>query len=1071
MEAGSRFRLFFILVTGLIAGIAIGSVTGCAPSIESQQVAAAPTGFESQEKSMQDGLAAEARALAGLNADFINQLNAWKAMPLKNCTTASLLSSDPLNQRQIGNNTPTELWDVRTLFERTQGSLVAVTTDYFYLIDVGGPDALRTESIESARLVSSFSESRTDGKPAQIELRQGTTNCFIVVDDEVAYQTVLLPKVQVTSFSNLNPVFVPKRGGNKLSDGPTPHKISAQMRRDVFPFRSQLGLTVDTRIPAGFLKGDASPARPDFYHSLETTKQFLNFLNPSAFDNYPSAQTIVNWQAPNLTNAGLMVDGVQLKTPAVIDQMKMILSTATDPFQADVVRMQYNFRGPGFKYAFLNNESRRAMLLYGLEFLITGRTGTDLAGQWTGVFGRVEPLRPVQQTQCFVQILTQKPFDTNSELRLAQLTDACRNFEVDSVRAYFQPEFINLMMTEYDSRAAMGPRVSDNFVNEVSLGILRRFGDQALPEWWKVQKDWRFRESAKANGHLMLQASKSPELVPYLAQIADIASLYPQVFQTSRFSPQVLDKLVSVVTRLKPMGFEIPLVLSRYKPALWAEMSETDISMFIEGTMLFDPARQAQALDNPKQIVAKVLADRADKERRLGVQKQIAEFDSLLGQLSPTLRHAATSENLLAVYSTYAERASLNQINNEHKDRVSRVVQILKTLVLPETRLDPAAAEAIMMIRQLLQTNPSVEDYRFLEALLGLNRGAVNQYLELRQIFGNWGVQISREQTLQISQTGRSVEIARHLSPLRIELGSKSGLQALELLSVTRFIVEKYYAKPDLTLNTATDLMLWLSQEVQGGSQFLRRLEREFPVASGQRLIEKLPELTSIGDQIKGLYVNQLQDRPYLSLQRLLKTVANVDDWQQFSLQITNLLTVMELNQKTCAVVTECQVSLHELLRLGLSQRVSTVQIDLTVLNSAPTIKPLLGAGFTQKFKVEPKSVNSTQALTWIHDISFENYEASLNQRLVRLSDSLVAALLTNLESQLNNLPNGDRGQLIRNALENAALTTSSVIWDSKTDLTGVGKKVGDILNAIRNTTNKGRLNQLEKDLKAVLKI
>lgn len=1042
------------------------TLAACAPGVESKTPdAPQPPGFEEKQKALQDGLASERLALQNMNFEFVTRVNTWKAMPLKSCSVQSLVSEDPMTLPDY-NGTNTYSWDVRTLYNRTQGTLLATTADYYFAIEARAGGVIETENVATSKVLSTFSERTLNGGTSIIELRQGVSNCFLVVDGRLAYRTALVPSLSVTLYSNLNPVVLSKIGTGKIGDSILPHKTTLTIQRDLFPYRAGLGMKLDSRIPAAFFRGDFVPRRPP----EDAASQFLNFFNPLAARNLPAMLRTLKLQDPALTHAGITVSGSELKTLAVADQGRMTLPIGQDPFAAASQRFDFNFKGPAFYFGFYANNDRRVQIRYALDFIPTSRTGTEIRGDLVSAGGQLESLTPAKQSACLSEILRVRPFDTSADLTTAQVTDACKNVELDNVTAFFQEGYVATMLAIFKDRAALQPRIGDTFVTETTRLILNRFGHEALPGWWKAQNDWRFQETAKANDYLLAQVAKYPVIEPALLQIIAATAYYNSVLDGRRFNPQALDKMLFVVVRLEKSGLPLQAVVNAYQPTLWQGMGENEINLFLEGVSGMRESDKIAALQNPQAIVQRVVAEKKEAARKSDVQRRAQDFAQILAGLSPELQKAAKDVALTSTFSTFADRASLNQLRQQHTDRVNRTVQTLKSLG-PDTRLDPVALELMTDLRTLFAQDLTTE-YAFVESILKQSAQIILQYKELTQTLKEWTFAQSRERVLQWAASTMTVEVIRHLNARRAELTAKTGLNLQELMSISMFHVEKGVIGGAADLSLLTDMIVWLGQEVQGGANFLRQLETSVGTVGAKILIVGFEDLKTINARILTTYQTSPRDRPYLNGRRLTLAVKSADEWESFKAQIDNVLTVIETQNKSCANIATCQQTIHDLLKMNLAGRVSTTKIDLTVLNAGSSIQALLGPGFEAQHAVDPKAVNTTQILSLIHGYGWDRFEQSLNNSLTRLTEVDVTAFLVNLSAELANPPSGtDRLKMMRTVFEEAVLNSASVLWNPNTDLAATTTELNKILKNLRTTTNKEKIKKHESELRSLLNV
>ncbi|MBX3019011.1 MAG: hypothetical protein KF767_14080 [Bdellovibrionaceae bacterium] len=1046
---------------GLLVACA-GLLVACAPAVESTPVPNPGPGFEEQQKMMDQGRALEEAALAPLTLDFAQRVRNWKAMPLKNCSAVSFGGDDPLSRRSF-DSAVTYQWDARALFDRTNGTMVVNTADFYFLVDLQKNGVIENKRLEDSSLIAEFNETNLRGGRSRIELRQAAQNCFLVVDGKVAYQTALFKDLPVSLHSNLNPV-IQSKVGTKLEDGIVPHRVSLSMERDLFPFREGLGMKVDTRVPLAFFRGEYSPRRMP---SNENLRQFLNFFHPQAYENLPVASSTVKFQDPALTGAGLWLEGGELQSPVVADGMRMILPVSADPFRANVLRFAYQFRGPAFDYLFYVNSGRRVLVAYTFDFTITDRTGTRISGALTSAGGRLEGLTPARQTQCLNEVLRTRPFDAGSELQSAQLFAACQSSEIDTGLAVFSPDFIGQMFAIYQDRQAFAPRVSETFVNEITRSSLARFGFEPLPAWWGAQKDWRYTETAKANAYLFAQIAKAPELTPFAFELVTKTQLYDSVFSARRFVPTALDKMIFVALRLSKAGLAMDGIMQRYQPSLWANMGENEIATFIDGVRGLRAEEKIRAMDNPQAVVQRVLAERREAERVEQVRRRAAEVDALLNGLSQELRTQANNVGVSRSFATFADRASRSQIRAEHLNRVNRWIALLKPLSGGDLRLDPVAAEVVADWRRLIESDLSTEDFRFVETILQAPAAQVSNYRELSQIHREWNVSSTRESRLQQASQALAMDVVRYLNSRRAELTSKTGLGLQELNQFAQFAVANGVIGGTADLPLLTDLILWTAQEVQNGANFIRGLERDPGVAGAKLWLTRAEDLKALNAQIVAAYAELPSLRPYLSAKRLTLALKGADAFDAFNAQIANNLAVIAVG---CAPLDSCQQVAHDLLRMNLAGRVPTAAIDLTLLGAFEGARGLLGAGFEERFTRKADSVSNLQAVAMIQGYSYDLLEEKLNAANTRLASADVVEFLAMLKRELANPPSGtDRIKSMRAAFEATVLTTDAVLWSEGADLTATTKKIAETLKSIRATTNKDRLKKLDQDLRAAL--
>lgn len=1054
-----RFR------TALFAATAVALLNACAPAVESTPVPDPGPGFEEQQKLLDAGRALEEAALAPLTFEFAQRVRAWKAMPLKNCSAASFGGDDPLSRRSFDANA-THQWDARALFERTNGTLVVHAADFFFLIELQKAGAIETRRLDESTAVAEFNEPNLRGGRSRVELRQAGRNCFLVVDGKLAYQTALFAEIPVTQHANLNPVILSKVG-TKLEDGIVPHRMNLAMERDLFPFREGLGMKLDTRIPVSFFRGDHAPRR---LPANENLRQFLNAFHPQAYENLPVAARTLKLGDPALTEAGLWLDGGELQSPVVADGARMILPVAGDPFQRAGQRLVYQFRGPAFDYLFYANAGRRVLVSYTLDFAVTDRTGTRIQGTLTSAGGRLEGLTPARQTACLNEVLRTRPFDAAAELTSAQLFAACKSSEIDPVVAMFQPDFVGRMLAIHADRQAFAPRVGESFVDETIRALLARFGAEPLPGWWGAQKDWRFAETAKANAYLFQQLAKTPALAPYAADMIAKVQLYEGVFGQRRFVAKALDQMIFVTLRLQKAGLPLDGIVQRYQTALWANLGENEINLFLEGVRGLRADEQVRAMDNPQAVVQRVLAERREAERVSQVRRRVAEADALLNGLSAELRAAANAQGVARAFATFADRESHRQLRAEHVGRVNRWLALLKPLSGGDLRLDPVAAETAADWRRLIEQDLGAEDFRFLEALMQAPAATVANYRELTQIHRDWNVSATREARLGQAGHALSMEIVRHLNSRRAELTSKTGLGLAELHQLAQFAVGQGVVGGVADLPLLTDLVLWTAQEVQNGANFIRGLEREPGVAGAKLWLARAADLRALNDRVIAAYRDLPGKRPYLAAKRLVAALAGADAFEAFVGQIDNVLEAVAASPCAAATWDVCQPALHDLLRLNLAGRVPNARLDLTVLNAFEGLRPLVGAGFEERFGRKAAEVTDLQAVVLIRQLGFDAFEENVNAALARLASAELVEFAALLKRELANPPSGtERIKSLRAAFEAAVLSPESVIWDPGADLVAATAKLGETLKAIRATTNKDRLAKLDRELRTAL--
>lgn len=1044
-----------------IASVAL-LLNACAPAVESTPVPDTGPGFEDQQKLQDAGRALEEEALKLLNFEFAERVRNWKAMPLKNCTAASFGGDDPMSRRNF-DTAATYQWDARALYDRTNGTMVANTPDYYFLIDLQKTTAIETRLVEESQLVAEFSEINLRGGRSRIELRQASTNCFLVIDGRVAYQTALFKDLPVTLHSNTNPV-IQSRVGGKLEDGILPHRATLGMDRDLFPFREGLGMKVDTRIPVGFFRGEYAPRR---FESYDSHRQFMNFFHPQAFENLPVATSTVRFQDPAVISAGLQLQGSELQSPVVADGGRMILPVTADPFRNANLRLNYQFRGPAFDYLFFANSGRRVVVAYTFDFNISDRTGTRVTGTLTSAGGRLEGLTPARQTACLNEVMRTRPFDSGTELQSSQLFAACQSSEIDSLLAAFHPDFVGQMFSIYNDRSAFAPRIGDSFVTEMTRAMLSRFGAEPLPGWWGAQKDWRYTESAKANVYLFQQLTKTPELAPFAAGMISKIQLYESVFANRRFNSQALDKMVFVAIRLNKAGLPMDGIVQRYQSSLWANMTESDIMLFIEGTRSLRVDDKVRAMDNPQAVVQRVVAERKEAERVDNVRRRVSEVDALLNGLSQELRTNAVNQGVSRSFATFADRSSRNQIRAEHLNRVNRWVTLLKPLSAGDLRLDPVAAEITADWRRLIDSDLSVEEFRFVESILQAPSSQVLNYRELSQIHREWNVNSTRESRLQQASQQLAMDVVRHLNTRRAELTSKTGLGLNELYQFANFAVTNGVVGGTADLPLLTDLILWTATEVQNGANFIRGLERDPGVAGAKLFLARADELKALNASVVAAYQTMPTLRPYLAAKRLTLALKSADAFEAFKAQIENNLAVIAIG---CQPAESCQQASHDLLRMNLAGRVPTALVDLTTLGAFEGARGLLGAQFEERFARKADSVSNLQAVASIHGFSYDLFEEKLTAANAHLVTNEVVEFIAMMKREIANPPSGtDRIKSMKAAFEAAILDVGSVVWTEGADLSASTKKISETLKAIRGTTNKDRLKKYDTDLRAAL--
>lgn len=1038
-------------------------LSACAPAVETTPIPNPGPGYDEQQKALEAGRAQEEAALAGLRPEFAARLRAWKEMPLKNCSAASLGEEDPLARRNFDANASYR-WDARALFERTNGTMVAVTPDYDFYIELQNQTAIETRLLEESKVVAELIENNLRGGRSKIELREAGANCFLVIDGRVAYQTALFAKIEIGRYANLNPV-VQSKIGLKPEDGILPHRTLVDLERDLFPFRDGLAMKIETKVPAAFFRGDFHPRRVP---ADETTRQFLNYFHPRAYDNLPVAARTLSFNDPRMSEAGLWVEGTSLQTPVSADGGRLLLPVANDPFASERLRMQYEFRGPAFDYLFYSNIGRRVLLRYDLEFAVKERLGTRLRGQITSQGARLEGLTPIKQTACLNEILRTRPFDATGELTRDQLLGACRSSELDPDMAMFQPDFTAQLLAFYRERSSFNPRVGERLVLEVARALTTRFGASPLPDWWKGQTDWRFAETGKANSALFGHVEKLPELSSLVNVIILKTQLYDQVYNDRRFQPRALEQLIFVVSRLKKAGLPARDVVPRYQAAAWSGMGENEMTLFAEGIRGLRAEDQLNALSNPQAVVQRVIAERREAARRAEVQKRVTEMDVWLKSLSAELQSAVSRESVGRAFAAYADRASKNALRADHVARVDRWTTLLKTLTAGDPRLDVVAAEVAADWRRLLEQDLGSEDFRVVETMMQASPATLANYRELTQILREWGVSSSRLSILGQAARALTMDVYRHLHGRRTELTAETGLSLMDLHRVAQFAVDSGALASPAELTTFTDLVLWTSREVQNGANFVRTLDREVGAKGAKLWLMRAPELRAISDSVAALDATNPQKRMYLSAKRLSLMLKSEEDFEAFNAQLDNSLAVIQ--RANCEAWDACQPVMRDILRLNLAGRIPQELFDLTLFGAADPLRPLLGATFTERFGVKPEAWTGLQIVAAIRAAGFSETEARVNQGLARLASVDGAEFIATLTRELQNPPSGtERAKVLRNVFEACVLEAESVLWDSSRDLAVTSRQLTDIVKAVRATTKKEKLTKLYQELRDLL--